>query len=370
MAGLYVHIPFCKSRCVYCGFYSTTLHSLRQRYVDAVVRELELRGDYCDRNWQTVYLGGGTPSALDGCQLEKLFAAIDCNGAKEITLECNPDDVDEGFAALVKVLPVNRISLGTQTFDDNRLKFLRRRHTSADVARAVGMLRRVGIENISVDLMYGFPDETLEEWDSDIDAALQLGVEHLSAYCLMYEEGTPLWKMREEGMVTEADEELTRSMYYRLIDRLASEGYEHYEVSNFAREGRRSIHNSSYWTGVPYMGLGAAAHSYDGKSRQWNVNDLLLYINKVENGILPFTKEELDDQERYNDMVMLRLRTCEGIDLGMMEREFGSDAVEECLRLAGKYVSSGLLKTDGCRLRLSREGWYVSDMVMSELMKV
>lgn len=370
MAGLYVHIPFCKSRCVYCGFYSTTLDSMRQKYVDALVGELGLREGYCDPRWDTVYLGGGTPSSLDARQLETLFSAIDCSVAREITMECNPDDVDEAFAEMVAGLPVNRVSMGAQTFDDNRLRFLRRRHSASDVAKAVGRLRDAGIRNISVDLMYGFPNETMDDWQRDIDKALELDVEHLSAYCLMYEEGTPLFKMREEGRVAEADEELTRSMYYRLIDRLEASGYEHYEVSNFARQGKRSLHNSSYWTGIPYMGIGAAAHSYDGKSRQWNVDDLLIYINKVEKGILPFSKEDLDDDERYNDMVMLSLRRREGIDLCRMEREFGIAAVEECLAISRQFVETGLLAIDCSHVRLTREGLYVSDMVMSELMRV
>ena len=370
MAGLYVHIPFCKSRCVYCGFYSTTLDSMRQKYVDALVRELELRKGYCDTRWDTVYLGGGTPSTLDARQLETLFCAIDCSSAREVTMECNPDDVDDTFSEVVAALPVNRVSMGAQTFNADRLRFLRRRHSASDVAKAVDKLRRAGIGNISVDLMYGFPEETMEDWERDIETALQLGVEHLSAYCLMYEEGTPLFKMREEGRVAEADEELTRAMYYLLVDRLEAEGYEHYEVSNFALEGRRSLHNSSYWTGIPYMGIGAAAHSYDGKSRQWNIDNLPIYINKVKEGVVPFEKELLDDSERYNDMVMLALRRREGIDLSRMALEFGTAAVEECLSLSRKFVKTGLMSIEGSHLRLTREGLYVSDMVMSELMSV
>ena len=329
-----------------------------------------MRRDYYDSRWQTVYVGGGTPSTLSPSQLELLFGAIDCSCSVETTIECNPDDVTDEFASLLRSLPVNRVSMGAQTFNDARLRFLRRRHSAGDVARAVERLRRVGIGNVSVDLMYGFPNETIDDLEYDIVHVLRLGVEHISAYCLMYEEGTPLYAMKEKGMVAEADEELTRAMYYRMKDRLAKAGYEHYEVSNFALPGRRSRHNSSYWTGVPYMGIGAAAHSYDGRNRQWNVDDLSLYINKVENGEVPSTLELLDDSERYNDMVMLALRTREGLDMSLLERRFGGKAKAYCLSSAQQSIASGLLCLDGQRLHLTREGLYVSDMVMSELMDV
>ena len=368
MTGLYVHIPFCKSRCVYCGFYSTTLDTMKEKYVDALIEELRLRAAE-GQKWRTVYIGGGTPSSLDGRLLSKLFSAIDCSYSLETTIECNPDDINDDLADLIADLPVDRVSMGAQTFDDDRLRFLRRRHKASDVACAVERLRRRGIRNVSVDLMYGFPGETMDDWLLDIDKALAIGVEHLSAYCLMYEEETPLFKMLKDGMVSEADEELSREMYYCLIDRLQSAGYEHYELSNFARDGKRSLHNSSYWSGIPYVGVGAAAHSYDGRCRQWNIDNLLIYINKVENGELPFTSELLTYDEKYNDMVMLSLRTKEGIDLGKMSLELGKEARDFCLEQARRYIRSGLLVAEGGSLRLSRDGLYVSDMVMSDLMK-
>ena len=370
MAGLYVHIPFCKSRCIYCGFYSTTSSGMAEKYVSALCREMDLRSGYCDQEWQTVYIGGGTPSTLPPDQLRRLFSHIDCSHATEITIECNPDDVTHDFASLLSSLPVNRVSMGAQTFDDSRLRFLCRRHGAADVKRAVDNLRSVGIDNISVDLIYGFPDETIDQWDADITTALSLDVEHLSAYCLSYEEGTPLHRLLTEGKVAESDDELTRCMYYHLIDRLSDAGYEHYEISNFARPGRRSRHNSSYWNSTPYMGIGAAAHSYDINSRQWNISDLLIYIKEVEQGNLPFERETLDITERYNDTVMLSLRTLEGIDLPALRSTFGSGLHTYLLRQAIQYEESGLLIHENDRLHLSREGLYVSDMVMSDLMKV
>ena len=376
MTGLYIHIPFCKSRCIYCGFYSTTAEQMKQAYVDAVCREMELRkavyekeGKNVGKTLATVYLGGGTPSQLSPTQLQQLFDAIarhyDVNDDAEITIECNPDDVTEAFAELLRSLPVNRVSMGAQTFDDDRLQFIHRRHTSEQVTTAIQRLREKGIHNISIDLMYGFPEETLEEWEHDIQQALALNVEHISAYALTYEEGTPLYRLLEEGKVKEIDEERSLAMYDRLIDRLQEAGYEHYEISNFARKGWRSRHNSSYWQLVPYIGIGAAAHSYDGRQRQWNIADINSYINHIQQGIVPAEGELLDKDSRYNDHVMLALRTCEGLDLSTLD----SDERSYCEETAKKFVLDGLLvKTDN-HLRLSRKGLFVSDMIMSELMK-
>ena len=376
MTGLYIHIPFCKSRCIYCAFYSTTAEQMKQAYVDAVCREMELRkavyekeGKDVGKTIATVYLGGGTPSQLSPTQLQQLFDTIarhyDVSDDAEITIECNPDDVTEAFAELLRSLPVNRVSMGAQTFDDDRLQFIHRRHTSKQVTTAIQRLREKGIHNISIDLMYGFPEETLEEWEYDIQQALALNVEHISAYALTYEEGTPLYRLLEEGKVKEIDEERSLAMYDRLIDRLQEAGYEHYEISNFSRKGWRSRHNSSYWQLVPYIGIGAAAHSYDGRRRQWNIADINSYINHIQQGIVPAEGELLDKDSRYNDHVMLALRTCEGLDLSTLD----SDERSYCEETAKKFVLDGLLvKTDN-HLRLSRKGLFVSDMIMSELMK-
>lgn len=371
MAGLYIHIPFCASRCVYCAFYSTTRRDRRRDYVEALCREMDMRRGYTDEDIHTIYIGGGTPSQLTEDMLRKLFDHTDTDKATETTMECNPDDITDGYAAAIGRLPVNRVSMGVQTFCDSRLRFLRRRHKADDIALAVSRLRDAGITNISIDLMYGFPGETMDDWLRDIDRALALGVEHLSAYCLTIEEGTPLHRMMTEGKTKEADEELCSAMYYTLKDRLAEAGYEHYEISNFARPGRRSRHNSGYWTGIPYIGIGAAAHSFDTRSRQWNVADIDSYIASINRGELPAEKETLDRDTQYNDTVMLSLRTCEGIDLNELALRFGHDCLDLCLAAARRYIGDGLLElTHDNRLRLTRRGLFVSDMVTSDLMRV
>lgn len=370
MAGLYVHIPFCKSRCSYCGFYSTTLSSLACDYVEALCREMRLRSGYLKEPLRTVYVGGGTPSQLSPALLERLFAHIDTDSAVEVTMECNPDDVTADYACAIGRLPVNRVSMGAQTFSDARLRFIHRRHSASEVGLAVDNLRRAGIGNISVDLMYGFPGETMADWLGDIKAALSLGVEHISAYCLMYEKGTPLYNRLQSGELSEIDEELSRAMYYELCDSLTSAGYEHYEISNFARRGCRSLHNGNYWRMIPYMGIGAAAHSFDGNSRQWNVADVVAYIDGVGRGELPAERECLGEDTKYNDTVMLALRTCEGISIAELERLHGRDRMLYCMGQSARYVADGLLVHKDGALRLSRKGLFVSDMVMSDLMIV
>ena len=377
MAGIYIHIPFCKSRCIYCGFYSTTRLELRQQYVDALCQEMETHPFPLPEGMgiDTIYLGGGTPSQLTISQLKQIFDTLyiynKVEKDAEITIECNPDDVTDEFAEGLTILPVNRVSMGVQTFDDERLKFLHRRHTAAQAAEAVSLLRQAGIHNISIDLMYGFPGETLHDWLSDIDAAIALNPEHLSAYCLMIEEGTPLYeRMRNEEneKMRYGDEELERQMYYTLIDRLEAAGYEHYEISNFAHPGYRSRHNSSYWNGTPYIGLGAAAHSYDGKScRRWNVSDIRQYIEGIENGQPCFEQEQIDDDTRYNDTITTALRTREGLNLNMLSDKHRC----YCLREAQRFIDGGLLQlSPDHHLCLTREGLFVSDMVMSELIMI
>ena len=375
MAGLYIHIPFCASRCIYCGFYSTTRLDLRQQYVDALIRELVEVGKskmLKDDSISTVYLGGGTPSQLTIPQLHQLFDAIyiynKVESGAEVTIEMNPDDVSVPYADTLRQLGINRVSMGAQTFDDERLRWLNRRHTVAQVGQAVKILRAAGIRNISIDLMYGFPDETIDDFVRDIDEAIKLDVEHISAYCLMIEEGTELYRRYGDKRVREYDdskEETERKMYELLIDKLTAAGYEHYEISNFARPGFRSRHNSSYWTGVPYIGLGAAAHSFDGHLRSWNVSDIQQYIAAVNRDERLNEEEVLSATDFYNERVMLGLRTCEGVDLSALS----DDERNYCIQEAQPFLSDDILLLTDNRLVLTRKGLFVSDYVISSLMQ-
>lgn len=377
-AGLYIHIPFCASRCIYCGFYSTVRPELHDRYVDALCREmLLLRDRMADDpiSLSTIYLGGGTPSQLSAANLHKLFANIykvfPVDPHAEVTMECNPDDIRRH---MFSHFPVNRVSMGAQTFNDDRLRFLHRRHTASEVRRAVEALRLDGIGNISVDLMFGFPDETLADWLADIRCALALKPEHLSAYGLMIEEDTPLYRLWEQGTIREADEQLSLDMYDQLVDQLTAAGYEHYEISNFAllphgHQGAspyRSRHNSSYWHDVPYIGLGAAAHSYDRLTRHWNPSNIMRYIDAIERGTLPYEEERIDPDTHYDDLVTTALRTREGIDLNMLDERHRAFL----LRNASGYIDRQLLRVDGNHLSLTRQGINISSTIMSDLMCV
>ena len=406
MPGLYIHIPFCASRCIYCGFYSTTLLELQDRYVDALCGELDLRLTSLQLPLSTIYLGGGTPSQLSANNLHKLFDKLShlfpLSSLPEITMEVNPDDVTEQFTEMLQRLPVNRVSMGVQTFSNARLRFLHRRHTAEQIPTAIYRLRRAGVKNISIDLMFGFPGETMEEWREDIHHALELDVEHISAYSLMYEEGTPLYDMmvesresRVEGplplapcslLLAPISEDTEREMYYELIDRLEVAGYEHYEISNFAKrtEGRgsfRSRHNSSYWHDETYLGIGAAAHSYyagrgsrveSGESRvesgetlyrSWNVADIRAYIENIERGVIPCEKEVINDDTHYNDIITTALRTREGVNLSSLQPKYRRYLLDN----AQKALSNGLLTIDNEHIHLTRAGLFVSDDVMSDL---
>lgn len=365
MSGLYIHIPFCASRCIYCDFYSTTQPQLQDRYVDALCREMDLLDSR--PTLSTIYLGGGTPSQLTKDNLTRLmdyiYKVYEVSPDAEFTVECNPDDVQEG---MFKGLPVNRVSMGAQSFSDERLKFLRRRHTAEEVDRAVDILRHDGIGNISIDLIFGFPEETMQDWETDIAHALALAPEHLSAYGLIYEEGTPLYRLLERGKVKEIDENLSLAMYDRLIDSVVEAGYEHYEISNFAKPGYRSRHNSSYWHDVPYIGLGASAHSYDIMTRQWNVDNINTYMQSIEQGVLPREIEQIDDDTRFNDIVSTALRTKEGINIDNVPPSYQAALLKD----AQPYIDKGLLLHENHHLHLSRAGINISNTIMSDLMRV
>lgn len=370
-AALYLHIPFCASRCIYCGFYSTTSLSLRSRYVDALCEEMRLLPYH--PTIKTIYLGGGTPSQLTHRDLHRLFTHIynkyDVSPQAEITMECNPDDIRDG---MFQDLPVNRVSMGAQTFSDERLRFLHRRHTASEVDQAFDTLLHNGIDNISIDLMFDFPGETMEDWISDVKHAIALHPKHISAYGLMYEEGTPLYRMLEQGLTEETDEDLSLRMYDALTDLLAAAGYEHYEISNFAwLDGHttspwRSKHNSCYWHDVPYIGIGAGAHSYYQHTRHWNPDNILRYMNSIESGQLPYEEEVIDSDTHYDDIVTTALRTREGIDLTKLDGKHQRFLMDN----AKDYIQRGLIAVNDHHLHLTREGINISNRIMSDLMDV
>ena len=375
MAGVYVHIPFCASRCSYCDFFSTLQQAaMGECYVDAVVAEAarrgsELRGEAV----RTLYLGGGTPSQLPLALLARLIDglrnALDLTHVDEFTIEGNPDDVTPEWCSALPLLGVNRVSMGVQTFEDDILKAIGRRHNAQQVMQAVDNLHDVDIDNISIDLIYGLPGQTLESWTDTVVQAIALKPRHISAYGLTYELGTRLWRQRELGEVAEVPEEVCVEMYQVLTSCLQTAGFEHYEISNFALPGYHSRHNSSYWDGTPYLGLGAAAHSYDGKVRRSNPSDLRAYINRITAGEVACEEEEMTLWERYDERVMLGLRTSAGVDVELLRAEFGDELTEHFLSEVRRHLAAGNVRREGnSRYVLTADGILLSDSVIRDLM--
>ncbi|KAA6348370.1 Oxygen-independent coproporphyrinogen-III oxidase-like protein YqeR [termite gut metagenome] len=375
MVGIYIHIPFCKTRCIYCDFCSTTRMELKRRYVDALCRELETRKPYLQgESVKTIYFGGGTPSLLNAEDFNKIFNALSCiygmGACKEITLEANPDDLNTEYVQLLSSFPFNRISIGIQTFNDTLLNLLNRRHSAVQALAAVDNCRRVGFDNISIDLMYGLPGETLKDLICDLSHAVSLHVEHISAYHLTYEKGTPIYSMLQKHRIEEVDEENSLRFFAVLTDRLSEAGYEQYEISNFCRPGKHSLHNTAYWEGTAYMGCGLSAHSYNGHSREWNTSSLDDYIKNMEDDRRVYETEELDLITRYNELIVTSVRTCRGLSLKQLEADFGKEYLVYCLNMAQKYLNSGNLELSGDYLRLTHEGIFVSDGIMSDLFRI
>ena len=402
MAGIYIHVPFCQSRCAYCDFYSTTLLAHREAYVNAVCHELQHRlPELKDETIKTIYFGGGTPSTLTIEELRRILESMELKiensklkvnnphesteanqqegnnsqfsifnfQLKEITLEANPDDLTEEYVKGLRTLPINRVSLGIQSFHDRTLRLVGRRHTAQEAIDAVHRLQQAGLTNISIDLIYGLPDESLTDWSYNLDQAIALGVKHISAYHLTYEEGTRLWRMQEQGTVSPIDEEQSIRSFELLREKLLSAGYEHYEISNFSLPGFHSRHNSSYWQGITYLGVGPGAHSYDGRNRRWNLSNLTNYIATPQGEDVLHEVEHLSTDERYDERIITELRTAQGIDLAQLKADFGEPYHTHCLRAATPYLERGqLVLTPDEHLRLTPESILISDAVMRDLL--
>lgn len=367
MAGLYIHIPFCKRRCIYCDFYSTTLHALRQPFVEALQRELRERAGYLGGEpVSTVYLGGGTPTCLSPKQLgdilRTVFSTYPVEPDAEITVEANPDDLKPDYIDGLSALPINRVSVGVQTFSDPLLRLLRRRHTAAQAIGAIQSLRQAGCENISIDLIFGLPGQSLSDWQRELDQALALDVEHISAYNLTYEPDTPITRMAEKRQIVPTGEDDCAEQMLATHHILTRAGYRHYEISNYCTPLHHSRHNASYWDNTPYIGVGPSAHSYRPGERQWNTADLGAYLRER-----TFTMEKLDADDCYNEYVMTRLRTYRGADLEYVKSAFGEARLRYCLDMAEPFITRGKLRHEPPFLKLTLDGMLIADTVISQL---
>ena len=362
--GLYLHIPYCFSKCRYCDFYSHPgERGVPEAYVDALLRELHRFAPDAPLRPDTVYFGGGTPSLLTPAQAERLIRAADPVPGAEITLEANPETVTEESLRGFRAAGVNRISFGVQSARDTQLRTLGRPHSAKQARAAFAAARRAGFENISGDIMLALAHSTQAEFDETLELIEKGGATHISAYLLKIEPDSAFGKHPPEGLPT-GDE--AADFYLYAVEQLEHHGYRQYEISNFAKPGYRSVHNSSYWHNVPYLGIGASAHSYNISTRSWNIADIRQYIKAVNNGTLPSESETIDETTHYNDLVTTALRTSDGMDLDSI-----SPALRQyALQCAGIHINNGLLKHADNHLKLTREGLFVSDMVMGDLIKI
>ncbi|MBR6465098.1 MAG: radical SAM family heme chaperone HemW [Bacteroidales bacterium] len=378
MAGIYLHVPFCNSRCIYCGFCSTVSRNLRQKYIPALKREISGRRDFfsslyeSDQRIKTLYIGGGTPSVLPPDTLQEAVSAIretfKIAEEYEFTIEVNPDDITEDYASSLRKMGVNRVSMGVQSFKDSHLRWMRRRHDSATAINAYNILRKAGFDNISLDLIFGFPLMTIKDWEENLDRITDLNPEHISAYQMGIDPETPLERMEKAGDFFLPSQEESEEMYTLLQKKLKEGGYIQYEVSNFCKPDRHSRHNSSYWNRTPYLGLGPGAHSFIGKNREWNTSDIATWCDlstlQIREG------ETLSPEDVFNEILMLGLRTTKGVNLNTLRNcatqspVFLSDLLPKISAMESKGLIT--LTKDGT-IKIPPERFFISDGIIREL---
>lgn len=371
MSGIYIHIPFCKQACHYCDFHFSTSTKKKFQLVEMLSRELILRKDELDSaEIETIYFGGGTPSLLNKEELDKIFRTIFENSEvaenAEITLEANPDDLTQENLEMLSESPVNRLSIGVQSFFEEDLKLMNRAHNSEEALNSLKLARKY-FDNISIDLIYGIPGQSDEQWKQNLQTALDLDIPHISSYALTVEPRTALEKFIEKGKVKPVDDEQYREQFEILVNTLTSNGFEHYEFSNFGKPGYHSRNNMAYWMGKTYLGIGPSAHSFDGNSRKWNISNNTLYIKALEKEQIPQETEQLSTTDKYNEFVMTRLRTKFGVELAEIEKNFGSKYADHFLRNTQEFLQKGLVKNENGTFHITQKGKFLSDGIAAEL---
>ena len=370
MSGIYIHIPFCSSKCHYCNFFSTVSLKHKQEVVYAIVEEVNLRKGYIKgEEINTIYYGGGTPTVLSNGELAAIHQAItqafSLHPKAEITVEANPDDLNEKKLEALLQMGVNRLSIGTQAFDDTLLQKLNRRHTAAQAITAVEKAKEVGFNNISIDLIYGIPDLEHQAWKAEIEKAIELNISHISAYHLTVEKGTALDVLIRKKKYTPLNETAGMEQFDILIEELAPAGFEHYEISNFAKNGNYSIHNTNYWKQKKYLGLGPSAHSYNLTSRQWNVANLKQYYHGIQKHQPAIEQEYLSKKDRYNEFIMLSLRTMWGVDISLLQKQF-PERKDSFIQTANEFISKGYIKLFDDKYVLTKSGKKLADGISAE----
>lgn len=369
MAGLYIHIPFCHSKCFYCDFYSTPNIENMSQYIDAILIELRLRLVEIRNDISTIYIGGGTPSILPIKLLQKIHQElsehIDIRQLDEFTIEANPEDVTPEWVKSINKLGINRVSIGIQSFDNRELCAINRRHSSEDACNAIDILRQYGITNISGDLIYGLPGQDIDSWKRSLNKLISLRLPHFSAYLLSYEPGTRLYARLKTGKIEEASEGLVNEMYQYLIIEARNNDYDHYEISNFSISGKAAVHNSNYWKDLPYLGIGVSAHSFDGKNRKYNPSNIKKYISQLHQSKCAYEIEVEDATTRHNDYIIVSLRTSRGIDLKFYQQRFGFNL----LKIAKPYIDSGQMVLSDTHLAIAEKSMLISDHIMLDFIR-
>lgn len=373
MAGLYLHIPFCHSKCSYCDFYSGLSPVNVETYTDALIAELSMRRNEISEPFTTIYIGGGTPSILPLDELTRLVNAIgqivNIAQTEEFSIEVNPEDVSDILLQKYREIGINRISMGVQSFNDKLLKSINRRHSAAQALNAIKCLK-AGAWNFSIDLMFGLPNQTIDDWHNDIKTLMHIHPPHFSAYLLSYEPGTRLYAMLQTGKVDETPEQLAAEMQQLLTSTAEKNDYIHYEISNYSLPDQHSRHNSAYWTMTPYLGLGASAHSFDGKTRRINPANIKHYIATISSGKIAAEEEPETSADRFNDHIITGLRTLSGLSLDTLLQHFPKHYVDDMLNEAKPLISAGQLILTNNNIYIPPQYWLKSDAIMRDLLRI
>lgn len=372
MAGIYIHIPYCRKACHYCNFHFSTSLQTKNEFVEALLKEIEIRKDFLEgQPINTVYFGGGTPSLLSSGELERILQKVNnlfgIEATAEITLEANPDDIESTRVMDWHALGINRLSIGIQSFFKEDLLWMNRAHDEVQALRCIEIAQSKGISNLTIDLIYGTPTLTDEKWSQNIHRAVSLGIPHLSCYALTVEPKTALDARIRKHQIQDIDPGKQANQFLQLMETMNQHGFEHYEISNFAKPGFRSRHNSAYWNGAHYLGLGPSAHSFNGTSRQWNISNNSLYIKSILEGKLNEEKEILTPVQQANEYIMTSLRTMEGLDLNYLKNQFGEELSNNVIKTAEQFIRTSKLIRSNNRLVLTNEGKLFADGIASEL---
>lgn len=372
MAGIYIHIPFCKKACHYCNFHFSTNLDLKDKIIAAIIKEIELRASFLpSKKIDTIYFGGGTPSLLSKTDLDSILNEIhkryDCSLIKECTLEANPDDIDVEKIKQWLSLDINRLSIGIQSFFEEDLHYMNRAHTWKQAIECIPIAQDAGIQDLSIDLIFGYPLLTDEKWVSNIEHVVKYDVPHISGYALTVEPKTALQHQIQRNKVPDIDNEQSARQFVLLSNTLSSFGYEHYEISNYAKEGKRALHNSNYWNQVPYIGVGPSAHSYDGTVRQWNVANNAIYIKSIENNLVFYESETLSEADKANELIMIRLRQKEGLPLSFLTELMTKNQQEIFTKKVKQLEQDKLIIFDNNTIALSTQGKLYADSIAADL---